>query len=641
MLGEFAHFSLILASLMALLQCIFAVMSVKESCAETGLLTRRCSYLYAGLIALSFILLMIAFIQNDFSILYVASHSSRSLPFFYRATAVWGAHEGSMFLWVLMLAVWTAIVSYYSQSLPLNIQQRMLSVLGCISFMLCLFILFTSNPFLRLLPNVPVDGRDLNPLLQDPGFVFHPPMLYIGYVGSAVLFAFAIACLSAGELKSAWAKWAIPFALMTWCFLTLGITLGSWWAYRELGWGGWWFWDPVENASFMPWLIMTALLHSLIVTSQRDNFKAWTCLLAIIAFSLSLLGTFLVRSGVLTSVHAFAVDPARGLFILLLLMIQIGGALTLFAARAGRLSDAAPFTLFSRETFILFNTGFLLVAMLTVCLGTLYPLIIDGLGLGKLSIGPPYFNLVFVPLFLPVMILVGIGPHTVWQTITGTALWRRVQFSVVISFILFISLMLFCSDTLPWQVSLAIAIAAWIVLSHAQFIVRVILENNLQQLPIRQWGMLCAHIGLAVTLIGIVCSSYLSIDRNVRFTMGAQQHLGPYQIQFEKILGEKGPNFEGMAARFQIYKNGEFVDTVDSHKRLYTVTQMGMTHAGIDASLWRDIYIAVGDQIDDKVFGVRLYYKPFVRWIWAGGLLMLLGGLLAASDRVRYYVKKH
>ena len=632
MVAELGLFCLIIALMFSILLMIIPSLGLRYQ--KMGGAAAASCYVWGQFIFvfLAYIALTVCFLRDDFTLNYVLANSSRTLPWFYKLCAVWGGHEGSMLLWVLVLTIWTLAVSLFSRTLGSPFRVRVLVVLGALSFGFLLFLLMTSNPFLRQFQLVTGDGRDLNPLLQDPGFLFHPPMLYMGYVGFAVAYAFAMAALWLGRVEAAWAKWTRPWTLAAWCALTLGITLGSWWAYRELGWGGWWFWDPVENASFMPWIVGTALLQSLAVNEQRQQFGAWTLLLAITAFSLSLIGTFLVRSGVLTSVHAFAVDPERGLYILLFLAVVIGGSLTLFAFRASSLVKREPPAWLSRDSALLLNNVFLVVIMLTILMGTLYPLLIDGLGLGKLSVGAPYFNAVFVPLMIPILLLMGFGVHLNWQHDRFKKLFSRLRLIALGSFLLPL-LFLAWHNEMTIVVYLGLALSFWIILStlHALFL-RI---KQRRSLSLSFIGMVLAHIGIAVTTIGITVSSAYGIENDVKMAPGQQTVLAGYVIAF---LGEKslqGPNYRGSQADFIIQGHTH----IYPEKRIYDVGQMAMTESAIDVTLFRDIYIALGEPLGQKAWSVRLYYKPLVRWIWGGGIMMFLGGLLALLEK-RYYLRR-
>lgn len=583
-------------------------------------------------IFLAYVALTFCFLNNDFTVAYVYLNSSTLLPWFYRFCAVWGGHEGSMLLWVLILNFWTLAVSYRSASLSQAFRTRVLMVLCALNAGLVLFLLTTSNPFLRQFQVLNTVGRDLNPLLQDPGFLFHPPMLYMGYVGCSVAFAFAFSALWIGRIEFEWAKWTRPWSLAAWCCLTLGITLGSWWAYRELGWGGWWFWDPVENASFMPWLSATALIHALALNEKRQQLNAWTLLLAMITFSLSLIGTFLVRSGVLVSVHAFAVDPKRGLFILLFLVTVIGSALGLFAFRAETIQRRHHFSPLSREGVLLLGQIFLCAAMCTVLLGTLYPLLVDSLGLGKLSVGAPYFNAVFVPLMLPVLAFMGVGIHARWQADTVKRLSGVLKRPLLLCLFCLLVFILFFQFDVNWSVYLGLMLACWIIVSTVKMSIERKKQRGIRGFGQAFLGMLLAHIGVAVTVIGIAVSSGFGIQRDVKMSPGEAVHLAGYSIFFVSESSLTGPNYHGTKACFKI-GSGRDAHVIFPEKRLYDVGKMAMTDSAIDVNVFRDIYIALGEPIGKEAWSVRLYYKPCVRWIWAGGFLLVFGGVLALTDR--------
>ncbi len=635
MIAELGLFCLICALAFAVLLTIIPTIGLWRK--KYDLQATAPIYVYGQFVfvALAYICLTICFLNDDFSVTYVVTNSSLSLPWFYKLCAVWGGHEGSMLLWVLILSLWMLGVTLFSSSLESSIKTRVLVVLGALSIGFILFLIVTSNPFTRQFEILNSEGRDLNPLLQDPGFLFHPPMLYMGYVGFSVAFAFAIAALWAGRIESAWAKWTRPWTLAAWCCLTAGITLGSWWAYRELGWGGWWFWDPVENASFMPWLVGTALIHSLAVSEQRQQFKAWTLLLAISAFSLSLIGTFLVRSGVLTSVHAFAVDPQRGLYILFFLLFVIGGSLLLFAVRAQTLRQTSHPGLVSRESALLLNNVFLAVVMLTVLMGTVYPLLIDGLGLGKLSVGAPYFNAVFVPLMIPVLVIMGIGIHLQWLKDSLSTLFTRMKYIVVLSLSLPVLLLIGLQYPLNFASCLGLVLAFWVILSTLIFLRVKIKQRGIKGLSSAMWGMALAHCGVAATVLGITISSNYGIQDDVKMAPGETVTLAGYRIQFMQEQPLQGPNYHGTRAEFKIATSSN-EKLIFPEKRIYNVGKMPMTDAAIDVTPFRDVYVALGEPLDDVSWSVRLYYKPFIRWIWGGGFMILAGGLLALMDR-RYY----
>ncbi|HEX6266861.1 MAG TPA: heme lyase CcmF/NrfE family subunit [Burkholderiales bacterium] len=578
------------------------------------------------LVALAFGCLVYAFVTNDFSVQYVALNSNSMLPLQYRIAGAWGGHEGSLLLWCLMLGVWMSAVSLFSSHLPEEMLARVLGVMGLVSAGFLAFMLFTSNPFDRLFP-VPADGRDLNPLLQDPGMVIHPPMLYMGYVGFSVAFAFAVAALLSGRLDAAWARWSRPWTTVAWVFLTLGIALGSWWAYYELGWGGWWFWDPVENASFMPWLVGTALIHSLAVTEKRGAFRSWTVLLAIVAFGLSLLGTFLVRSGVLTSVHAFAVDPARGVFILGLFVVLIGGALALYAWRTSRIGLGGDFEPVSRESLLLANNVLLAAAAGTVFLGTLYPLVIDAFGVGKISVGPQYFEAVFAPVMAPALFLMGVGPLARWKRASLPELAVLLRWALAVSLALGLVLPFALGE---WSalVGFGLFLAVWIVVTAV-----LSFKKRLRQTR-AHYGMVVAHIGVAVFVVGVTVVKGYESDADVKIRAGETVELAGYAFRFDGVSRVAGPNYTAAQARIEVTKGGKPLTVMFPERRVYTVQEQVMTEAAIDTGLTRDLYVSLGDPLDDNgTWLVKVQHKPFVDWIWGGCLIMALGGLLAASDR--------
>ena len=635
MTPELGHLALILALLISITQGVLPLIGAHKGHAGWIALARPAAQTQFVLVAFAFACLMQAFLANDFSVTYVAQHSNSKLPTAYRAAAVWGGHEGSLLLWLLMLNGWAFAVSLLSRQLPQAMVARVLGVLGLVGMGFLLFMLLTSNPFERMLPPA-AEGQDLNPLLQDPGLVVHPPMLYMGYVGFSVAFAFAIAALLAGRLDAAWARWSRPWTNVAWVFLTIGIALGSYWAYYELGWGGWWFWDPVENASFMPWLVGTALIHSLAVTEKRGSFKNWTVLLAIAAFSLSLLGTFLVRSGVLTSVHAFATDPKRGIFILAFLTAVIGGSLTLFAWRAPKVSMGGAFALFSRETLLLINNVLLVVAAGSVLLGTLYPLLIDALGMGKLSVGPPYFNSVFVPIMLPLLFLIAVGPLANWKHADPRDMAQRLRLAAMLAVVAGVGLPFLVGEWTP-LIALGLLLAVWIVASSA-FQIRARLKSGWP--PRAYWGMHLAHIGIAVFVVGVTLVKGYEVERDVRMAVGDTVTLGGYTVRLKGVAQVPGPNYMAQRGDIELSKNGEVLRTLNPEKRSYFSSQMPMTETAIDSGLTRDLYVSLGEPLDAQgsAWSVRVYYKPFIVWIWGGCLLMALGGGLAASDR-RYRLK--
>ncbi len=629
MIPELGHFALIVAAALALAQATLSLAGAARGVPAFLTVARPAAQGQFVFVAFAFGCLAWSFAANDFSVLNVASNSNSSLPLAYRIAATWGSHEGSLLLWVLMLSAWMLAVSVFSRSLPEAMVARILGVMGLIAVGFLCFMLFTSNPFERLLPPAP-DGRDLNPLLQDPGMVFHPPMLYMGYVGFSVAFAFAIAALLDGRLDATWARWSRPWTTAAWIFLTLGIALGSFWAYYELGWGGWWFWDPVENASFMPWLVGTALIHSLAVTEKRGAFKSWTVLLAILAFSLSLLGTFLVRSGVLTSVHAFATDPRRGVFILGFLALVVGGSLALFAWRAPRIAPGARFELFSRESMLLANSVLMLVACAAVMLGTLYPLFLDALGLGKISVGPPYFESVFVPLMAPALALAGLGPLVAWRRGDWAVAGRRARWAAVAALALALGLPLVFGRWSALTV-LGLALSLWLVGAAASaFAVQRTRSRSLL-------GMVLAHAGVGIFVAGVTLVKTYEAERDVRLAPGEAATLGGYAFRLEGVGEAAGPNYSASRGRVTVLREGEVIARLAPEKRLYRVQRMPMTEAAIDSGVTRDLYVSLGEPVEGGAWTLRLHVKPFVGWIWGGCLVMALGGLLAASDR-RYRI---
>ena len=628
MIPEIGHFFLILALVFSLVQGSLPIAGAQLGRRDWMLLARSAAQVNFLLLFVSFVALGWGFYTNDFTVLYVSEHSNVQLPTIYRLAAVWGGHEGSLLLWVLLLTFWGLAVAQTSRGLDESMVARVLGVLGLIASGLLLFVLLTSNPFERLFPQA-LEGRSLNPLLQDPGLVFHPPMLYMGYVGFSVAFAFAIASLLAGKLDAAWTRWSRPWTLAAWIFLTLGIALGSWWAYYELGWGGWWFWDPVENASFMPWLIGTALLHSLAVTEKRGAFKNWTLFLAIMAFSFSLLGTFLVRSGVLTSVHAFATDPRRGIFILILLALVVGGSLVLYAWRAPQNSAGGAFELFSREALILLGNVCLVVACASVLLGTVYPLLLDALNLGKISVGPPYFNRVFVPLMIPVLVLMGMAPLANWKSASLSAVVKRL-WGVALAALAAAIAVPYLMGELTWPTSLGLWLASCLIGSGAA---QCVIRLRSGKPPLVFWGMQLGHLGMAICVIGITMVGSYQQEKDVSMETGDTVTVGGYTLILEAIARVKGPNYDATRATFGLSQKGVALTKLYPEKRNYFSSTMPMTEAAIDSGFTRDVYVSLGEAIDEKAWAVRVYYKPYVGWIWGGCLLMSLGGLLALFDR--------
>jgi len=642
MTPEIGQFALILALVCALVQSVLPLagtLSGNRRWMQVGQPAAQAQMLFA---LIAYAILTYSFIANDFTVRYVADNSNTALPLMYRISAVWGGHEGSMLLWVLILALWTFAVTVFNRTLPLVLQARVLAVLGMISVGFLGFILLTSNPFLRLFPT-PINGASLNPLLQDPGMAFHPPLLYMGYVGFAVAFAFSIGALLGGQLDTATLRWMRPWTNMAWMFLTCGIALGSFWAYYELGWGGWWFWDPVENASFMPWLAGTALIHSMAASEKRGVFKAWTVLLALMAFSLSLLGAFLVRSGVLTSVHAFASDPARGAFILVFLILVTGGSLLLFALRASKLRDTANYEFVSREFSLLLNNVFMLLLCSVVLLGTMYPLVVDALGLGKISVGAPWFNIVFLPVMLPVLVLMGIGPLLNWKRGRLQKIKHALIACAIAAAVLALVFALM-PDTFHPATLLALFLASWVTLTTL-YGVALRLRHRRNKLsaithtPAAFWGMTLAHIGLAVFAVGVASTSLHDVQKDVRMQAGDEITIRGYRFTFEGVTEVRGPNYTASRASINVEYNGAPEVTLQPEKRIYDVRGDTMTEAGIDGGFTRDLFVALGEPLGDDAWAVRLYYKPFIRWIWLGAAMMAMGGFMAAIDR-RYRLRK-
>ena len=647
MIPELGHFALILSLCVAVVQGTLPFLGAASSNGSLMAVATPAARAQFLLVLIAFCCLGYAFATKDFSVLYVAANSNSSLPLHYRLAAIWGAHEGSLLLWTFILSLWMVAVTLFSSHLPETMRARILGVMGLVSLGFLLFMLTVSNPFERLIPAA-VDGRDLNPLLQDPGMVLHPPMLYMGYVGFSVAFSFAIAALLGGNLDAAWARWSRPWTTVAWCFLTVGIALGSGWAYYELGWGGWWFWDPVENASFMPWLAGTALIHSLAVTDKRGSFKVWTVLLAILAFSLSLLGTFLVRSGVLTSVHAFATDPKRGLFILIFLAIVVGGSLLLYAWRAPRVGLGGGFAMVSRESMLLANNVLLVVALGSVLLGTLYPLCLDALGLGKLSVGPPYFDTVFVPLMTPAIFLMGIGPLAQWKQADLPSLATRLRWAFGVSLATALLLPLLLGKWTP-LISLGLVLALWIVTTALlnlherlhQLQASGGFTSRLAAMPRAYWGMLLAHCGVAVFIVGVTMVKGYETEKDVRMAVGETATIGAYTFRFEGTQELKGPNYVAARGTFRVTKNSREVTHLYPEKRYYSVQNQAMTEAAIDSGLLRDLYVSLGEPLEAGAWSVRLYHKPCVDWIWGGCIIMALGGVLAISDRRYRLSRRH
>jgi cytochrome c-type biogenesis protein CcmF len=632
MLPELGQFALILALLLASVQGALPIYGAWRGNATLIALARPVVAGQAVFVVLAFAILTYAFLAQDFSVAYVAQNSNSALPWYYRFPAVWGAHEGSLLLWILILNIWTVAVAAFSRRLPDATMARVLGVLGFISFGFLLFTILTSNPFLRHVPAL-AEGNDLNPILQDPGLIMHPPMLYTGYVGFSVAFAFAIAALLGGELDVTWVRWARPWTNVAWAFLTLGITLGSWWAYYVLGWGGWWFWDPVENASFMPWLVGTALIHSQAVTEKRGSFRAWTLLLSIFAFSLSLLGTFLVRSGVLTSVHAFASDPRRGLFILVFLGLVVGGSLLIYALRAPKVAGGKPFNIVSRETLLLVNNLMFVCAAAMVLLGTLYPLVGDALGVGRISVGPPYFGFMFVLLMLPVVCLLPLGPLFRWAAADWSMTWRVLWPAALLAIVAAIGAKFIAPDT-SLRGLIGVAAALWVGIGIALYALKRWREapRGKRYTP-EMLGMIAAHFGVALFLAGVLITEATSVESDLRFAPNETQHIGGLDFLFRGVTRVQGPNFLADEGTLEVRDGDRLVTTLHPQKRQY-VRQQLQSKSDIDPGLFRDLYVALGEPIGrDGAWSVRVYVKPFVRWIWLGGLLMMLGGFTAACDR--------
>jgi cytochrome c-type biogenesis protein CcmF len=636
MIPEIGHFALICALVMALVQAVLPLAGAARGDMAWMAIARPAARAQFLFLTVAFALLAYSFYTNDFSVAYVANNSNSALPWYYRLSAVWGAHEGSLLLWVLILAAWGAAVSFASCSLPEAFAARVLGVMGLVSLGFLLFTLLTSNPFERLLPAA-TEGRDLNPLLQDIGLIIHPPLLYMGYVGFSVAFAFAIAALLGRNLDAAWARWSRPWTTVAWLFLTLGIAMGSWWAYYELGWGGWWFWDPVENASFMPWLVGTALIHSLAVTEKRGAFKSWTVLLAIFTFSLSLLGAFLVRSGVLNSVHAFASDPTRGVFLLIFLGVVIGGSLLLYALRAGSVAGGGRFSLFSRETMLLANNVLLAVATATVLLGTLYPLILDALGLGKISVGAPYFNLVFLPLMIPLAVLTALGPLVRWKDDRLVRVLAGLKVAAALLALVAVVLAFTLGPVSPGAVA-GMLLAIWVAYGSLHPLWERIRNRGdrwqaLKSTPRSFYGMTLAHLGLAVFIAGVTVVSAFEVEKDLRMVPGESIEMGGYEYRFDGVRRVQGPNYQAFEGVISIFRDGRQVVELNPQKRTYLVQTSPMTEAGIDSGFFRDLYVSLGEPLGDGAWSVRVYFKPMVNWIWLGALLMALGGGLAAADR--------
>ncbi|WP_428086056.1 heme lyase CcmF/NrfE family subunit [Candidatus Thioglobus sp.] len=631
MIVEIGHFALVLALAFTVLQVALPTVGLLKGNFALAQLSRPMLWAQFFWTLVAFAVLMNAFVVDDFSVKYVASNSNTELPAMFKMSAVWGAHEGSLLLWALILSGWSLAVSLFSRRLPSEVLNHILIILGLISIGFLLFLLITSNPFERL-DIIPMQGRELNPLLQDFGLIIHPPMLYMGYVGLSVPFAFVLSSLIRGQLDSTWLRWSRPWTLIAWAFLTFGITLGSWWAYYELGWGGWWFWDPVENASFMPWLVATALVHSLSVSEKRGAFKHWTVLLAIAGFSLSLLGTFLVRSGILTSVHSFAADPARGLFILIFLIFVVGGSLALYAWRASSMKSTNSFSWLSKESGLLINNILLVAAMLSVFLGTMYPLLLDSLGLGKISVGAPYFDAVFVPIMIPAVLAMVIAPFLRWKKDTVSRVIATLKPIWLVVFVLFVGSLWFVENKF---VLLAVFLFIWIMLHLLTLLVNRIRQKG--SISLAFIGMILAHMGIAIFLLGATVTTQLGIEKDLKMEIDQPINIGGYDFIFKGVDSFSHENYKGHKGKVEVYYEDTLIANLSPEKRQY-VTGMPMTEAAIDPSLTRDIYIALGESLEGNAWSLRIYYKPLIRWIWLGGLFISFGALLAAFDR-RYRLR--
>ena len=643
MIAELGNYALALALALSVFLAVLPLIGAEKANVKLMALARPLTWSMFLALSLSFGALFYLFAVNDFSVQYVVNNSNSLLPLQYRLSAVWGSHEGSLLLWIWLLSLWAVGVATFTRKMPEEAVARVLSVMGLVSIGFLVFIIFSSNPFGRTFPDFPADGRELNPMLQDVGLIFHPPLLYMGYVGFSVAFAFAIASLMSGRLDTAWARWSRPWTMAAWVFLTLGIILGSWWAYYELGWGGWWFWDPVENASLMPWLAGTALIHSLSVTEKRSTFKAWTVLLAILAFSLCLLGTFLVRSGILVSVHAFASDPTRGLYILAYLVLVIGGSLLLYAFQGNKIKSLDNYQRYSRESLLLLNNIMLMAFLSVVFLGTILPLIHKQIGLGSISIGAPFFDQMFLILMVPFSLLLGIGPLVKWRRDQVSAIRTPVIISLIMMVALGFGLPYLVGDRLTVTAVLGVMMAAIIVIlslyeMHTRATHRYSFLTGVFKLSRSHWGMTLAHLGVAMTVFGIAMSQNFSIEKDVRMREGDSVQILDYQFTFKGLKISDGANYQGGTADIAITKNGKPEATLHAEKRFYNVSKMGMTEAAIDWGFSRDLYAALGEQLEDGSWGLRLYYKPFIRWIWFGGLFMAIGGLLCMLDK-RYWIR--
>ena len=644
MVAELGHFTLILALTIALIQAFFPLVGAQQGNNAWIALAQPTALFQFLLVAISFGCLTQLYVTSDFSVVNVVKNSNTAMPMLYKISGVWGNHEGSLLLWVLILAIFGASVAAFGNNLPPEFRARALSVQSMIAIGFYTFILFTSNPFERVFPP-PMNGRDLNPLLQDPGLAFHPPMLYLGYVGFSMAFSFAIAALIEGRVDAAWARWVRPWTLAAWLFLTSGIALGSWWAYYELGWGGWWYWDPVENASFMPWLAGTALLHSATVVEKRDSLKGWTILLAIITFSLSLLGTFLVRSGVLTSVHTFATDPTRGIFILGLLIIVIGGSLALFAWRGPKLANTGFFQPISREGALLFNNLVMITAAAAVLLGTLYPLFLDAIGGGKVSVGPPFFNAVFIPIMIPMIVAMAVGPFLHWKRGDLATAFSRLKTAFILALVATIVTWIWQNDG-PIVATLAIGLATWLGIGTiTELLVKLRIFQSpagiwdrLKRLPRHNWGMSLGHFGLALAIAGMAGAGGWTKESIQTMRPGETVTVSGYNFNFKGAEKLQGPNYTSIVGKFVVAREGKEVAHIFAEKRTYLVTGMLTTEAGIHTMLSGDLYAVIGDAEGSKgAFVTRLYFNPLVVWMWIGCLVMVFGALLSLTDH-RYRI---
>ena len=630
MIPELGHFALIIAFAVAIVQSIVPIIGAARNQAALVSLARPAALTQLLFVGLSYAALTHAFIVHDFSVLYVSQHSNLVQPLMYRISGVWGSHEGSLLLWSLILSLWTVAVAVYSRNLPEILMARVLAVMGMISTGFIAFMLFTSNPFERIFP-VPLDGTELNPLLQDPGLAIHPPMLYMGYVGFSVAFAFAVAALLGGKLDATWARWSRPWTTIAWSFLTIGIALGSWWAYNELGWGGWWFWDPVENASFMPWLVGTALIHSLASTEKRGVFKSWTVLLAILAFSLSLLGTFIVRSGVLVSVHAFATDPARGVFILAFLVVVVGGSLALYAWRSATVVSYGRFQWFSRETALLLNNIIFLTAATAVLVGTMYPLVVDAFGVGKISVGRPYFDTMFALVAIPLLLLLGFGPAVRWKGDSWQRIAKMTSIFFVVSLVAGLLIPFLVEEKLNLSTGLGLAGALWVALTTLKDLLSRLTHSL--KLPLSYMGMIMAHFGVAVFVAGVTVTMTYSEEKDLRMEPGSSYNISGYEFRFQGTRKVQGPNYIADEGVIEIWSDGEKSGELLPQKRTYSGKSNPMTDASIDKTFTRDLHAALGEELESGAWSMRVYYKPLIRWIWLGCILMTVGGVLAVSDR--------